>query len=59
MEIEDSDINPYETYMKPRKITKVKSSPFEIAEAVHSNKKYWDSVFRKIDTSTSDIVSVN
>lgn len=57
MEIEDSDFNPYRTYRKPRKLTKVKTSPFETAEALHTNRKYWNTVFRDIDTSADDIVS--
>lgn len=55
--MEYSDFNPYRTYRKPRKLTKITPSPYESAEALHTNKKYWDSVFREIDTSTSDIVS--
>lgn len=57
MEIEYSDSNPYRSYRKPRKLAKIKSSPFETTEALHTNKRYWDSVFHDIDTTATDIVS--
>ncbi|KAM3968292.1 uncharacterized protein ACR2FA_007537 [Aphomia sociella] len=35
----------------PRKISNIKPSKYEAAQAVHSNKKYWTNVFNEIDTS--------
>lgn len=42
---------------KPRKIPIVKPSKYEITEAIHTNKKYWDRIFKNMHTSNETVVS--
>ncbi|CAG4940557.1 unnamed protein product [Colias eurytheme] len=39
---------------QPRKILNVRSSKYEAAEAIHSNKKYWKNVFDVIDSANKE-----
>lgn len=57
MDAEDRDLNPYKTYRKPRKIPKVKRSPFEYGSSFSNSKKYWQQVFQEKDISSNDTVS--
>ncbi|XP_052738157.1 uncharacterized protein LOC112051147 [Bicyclus anynana] len=42
---------------RPRKILKVKSSKYEGSEMIHSNKKYWDTVFNELSAPAEGPVS--
>lgn len=41
----------------PRKIIKVKPTKYEGTQVLHSNKKYWKSIFREIDNPIKTMVS--